>query len=231
MPEIEERIRIHREAELRPVTRAEGDEAQAITELDIVVATSAPVRVYGVDEVLPMTNKACDLSRFRAGRAPFLADHRNSVHSILGRITKPRFENGERLVATVELADTEQARAYASLVAQGMAGSISVGFSVERWKRTDTDEAPVYTAVRWTPLEASAVAVPADNDAKITGSREIRWRTEMPNETQEPAAEQQSTQRESTATMGDQETRIANSRAAPEAVSYTHLTLPTTPYV
>ena len=62
--EIDERVRITREAEFVPVARAEGDEEKAITELDIVVATSAPVRVWGADEVLPMTNKACDLSRF-----------------------------------------------------------------------------------------------------------------------------------------------------------------------
>ena len=184
--EIDERIRITREAEVLPVTRAEGDEEQGITELDIVVATSAPVRVYGADEVLPMNNKACDLSRFRAGRAPFLANHSNNIEAILGKITKPRFEDGERLVATVKLADTEQARAYADLVSQGMAGSISVGFSVERWKRTDNgseDKPAVYTATRWTPLEASAVAVPADNDAKITDSRAINRRLDMATET------------------------------------------------
>ena len=116
----------------------------------------------------------------------FLANHSNSIDSILGRITKPRFEDNERLVATVELADTEQARAYADLVAQGMSGSISVGFSVERWKRTkdgSEDSPAVYTAVRWTPLEASAVAVPADNDAKITSSRTIERRLEMSGET------------------------------------------------
>ena len=168
-------------------TRAEGE---SIRELDIVVATSTPVRVWGADEILKMSNTACDLARFRSGRAPFLADHRNSIESILGRITKPRFENGERLIATVELADTEQARAYAELVSQGMSSSISVGFSVEKWKREDGDDdkPPTYTALRWTPLEASAVAVPADAGASVTDSRTIRRRVDdMADENQTEA--------------------------------------------
>ena len=159
---IDDRTRITRASEIVPYTRAEGDADEPLREIEIIVATDAPVRVWGVDEILPMHNKACDLARFRGGKAPFLADHRNSIESILGRITKPRFSEG-KLLATVELADTDSAKRFGELVKQGMANNISVGYDVEKWSRKEADDengVPTYTAKRWQPVEASAVAVP-----------------------------------------------------------------------
>ena len=57
-------------------------------------------------------------------------------------------------------------------------------------------------------LEASAVAVPADNDAKITDSRSINRRLEMSGETGDAQAAPQGN---ATATMGDVQVRSAPS--------------------
>ena len=171
-PQVDRRERIRREGTV--AVRAADDAEDLPTRLEVTVATSDPVRVWGFDEVLSMAKSAVNLARLR-NRAPFLLDHANRVESIVGVIENPRI-NGDRLVADVRLAETRQAQDYAALVKQGMAGKVSVGFSVERWKLTrpaDKDKGVVaeYTATRWAPHEVSAVAVPADDRAAVEGYR------------------------------------------------------------
>ena len=201
------RKRIVREATIR----AEGDGDDLPTRLTITVSTENPVRVWGVDEVLSHKRDAVDLSRFKAG-APFLADHDNSIRSILGRIEKPRIKDRE-LLADVVLADTEAARTYAALVRDDMSSKISVGFRVETWKKTregDPDEGIVReeTAIRWMPLEASAVAVPADFDAEI---KEFRYADEPPK-----GADKRATEMAEETTTAEEETTAAETQPAPQ---------------
>ena len=164
------RVRVVREGRIRADDGGDGDDLP--TRLTMVVATDAPVRFYGIDEVLGMKRDECDLGRF-ANSAPFLRDHSNRIESILGVIEKAKIaklDEGRGLVAEVRLADTDEARAYAKLVRDGMAGKISVGFTVRKWEREregTEHEPPLYRAVSWEPQEASAVAVPADDGAKV----------------------------------------------------------------
>ena len=173
---VDQRRIIRREVSIRA---AGQDDAEIPTRLELTVATSDPVRVWGEDEVLSMHADAVDMSRL-ANNAPFLANHANDIWEILGRLEDPRLD-GERLVASVKLADIKPARAYAQLVAQGMANKASVGFRVERWEQTREEgdgEVAEWTATRWTPFEASAVAVPADDGAGVDHHhRTIRRRT------------------------------------------------------
>ena len=189
MPDsIDDRSRIVREASVRLV-RAEGEgEEGGPTRLEITAATNAPVRInfFGLqfDEVLSMSGRAVDLGRLR-NNAHFLADHSNRIESILGLITGARVVDNERLVVNVELADTKPARAYARLLQQGMARKVSIGFSVDRWKRTreaDKEAGVVaeFTAMRWQPHEVSAVAVAADDGARVENVRAQHIGAEMP---------------------------------------------------
>ena len=169
------------------VVRAKDDE-DAPKRLSIVAATDKPVRVWGADEVLSMKRGAVDLTRLR-NSAPFLADHKNSIDSILGRIDSAKVEGGE-LRVEVELARTERADAFADLVEQGMAGKISVGYTIESMERTresSDDEVAEYTATRWTPHEVSMVAVPADDAAAV---QRIRKRFTSENKEAAMPAEQ-----------------------------------------
>lgn len=203
MPEkerVETRTLIKRNGEVS-LRQADGDDDKP-KRLDIVIATGEPVRVWGADEVLSMKRDAVDLSRLR-NDAPFLLDHNNSVESIIGRIEKPAVKD-KQLRAEVVLADTPKADEYRALLEQGMTSKISVGFRVEQWERTreaTEEEVSEYTATRWTPLEASAVAVPADDGARVTGVRVQRLTEEstMADETK-PAEDQASA---ATPTSGD----------------------------
>ena len=172
------------EAIARVMTRAEGDGDDSPTRLEIVAATDAPYRIWGVDEVLKMTKAAVDLTRLR-NDAPFLADHWNSIDSILGRVEKPSVGNGELRVEVV-LDDSDKAKEYARKVQAGMAGKISIGYRVEQWKQTrksSDEEVAEFTATRWQPLEVSAVAVPADDAASVTGKRSYDMSDEVKTET------------------------------------------------
>lgn len=168
--EVDDRSRIKRGGVVEVVRAEEGEDEGKPKRLRVVAATGDPVRVCGADEVLEMTSGAVDMARLR-NNAPFLADHRNSIDSILGRVEKPRLEN-RQLVVDVVLKDSARAREYARDVEDGMAGKVSIGFTVERWKRTrkaDEEEGVVaeYTAMQWSPMEISAVAVPADDGAGV----------------------------------------------------------------
>ena len=186
----------YRNASVQLATRAEGDD-DAPTRLTATLATGDPVRVHSFwgdsfDEVLKMTRGAVNLSRLR-NEAPFLANHNNDVNDIMGRIEKPRLEDGQ-LRADIELFDTPQSRAYADLLSQGLRGKISIGFSIEKSKMTrkaTDDEVAEVTVERWTPMEASAVAVPADDGARVTAYRSFFDPTERSKAMPDPVVEPQ----------------------------------------
>ena len=170
------------EASARILSRAKGEDDDAPTRLEIVAATDAPYRIWGIDEVLKMTRNAVDLTRLK-NDAPFLADHLNSIDSILGRVEKPSVGNGQLRVEVV-LDSSDRAQEYARKVEAGMAGKVSIGYRVEKWEQTrkpTDEEVGEYTATRWQPLEVSAVAVPADDAASVTGKRSYA----MPDEAKE----------------------------------------------
>ena len=54
-----------------------------------------------------------------------------------------------------------------NLVAQGIIRNISVGYTVEKYEVYQEDDRQIYRAVEWTPLELSAVTVPADAKANV----------------------------------------------------------------
>lgn len=163
----------YREARIQIMERAEGEDDDAPTRLEAVLATDKPIRIWrGMEEKLSMKRDAVNLDRLR-NDAPFLSNHKNDWREILGRIEKPRVSKGE-LRAEIVLDDTEDAKAYGAKVKRGFASKISIGFTVERDEQTRgyTEEEPaLWTITNWTPQEASAVAVPADDNAVVTGYR------------------------------------------------------------
>ena len=187
-PAMEPRTNTGRlEARAAVIPRKEGDDDAPIR-LEIVAATDDPYRIWGVDEVLKMTKAAVDLTRLR-NDAPFLADHSNSIDSILGRVEKPSVGNGQLRVEVV-LDDSAAAKEYGRKVSAGMAGKISIGYRVEEWKQTrkaTEEQVPEYTAVKWQPLEVSAVAVPADDAASVTGKRSYDMSGEVETKGTQPA--------------------------------------------
>lgn len=170
------------------VERVKGDD-EAVR-LKLSFASETPYERWFGLEVLGLGRGEYDFGRLKNG-APFLADHRNAMDSILGVVEDARVREG-KAYATVRLADTPKAQEYLKLLDAGMGEKISVGYMVnkfEKGEKPDKEGRTTYRAVKWEPYEVSAVAVAADDGvgvgrSLITEADGLAQRSmEMPNET------------------------------------------------
>ncbi len=139
-------------------------------EAEVVITTSAPVRRWGMIEILSMKANAVDLSRVGLGQVKLLDSHETgSVESVLGVLVSARID-GERLLGVVRFGETEEAAEAAAMVARGEITGISCGYRVNEWERTAFDQetdVETWTATRWELFEVSLVSVPADKFAGV----------------------------------------------------------------
>ncbi len=118
---------------------------------------------------LEMTEKAVNLSRLNAG-APFLNSHSSwGVDSVLGVIQNAEIRN-KKGIATVRLSDEPEDASIVNKIKSGIIRNVSVGFTIEKLVEQEPDKKTglkVFRAMNWTPLEISAVAIPADAKAQF----------------------------------------------------------------
>jgi hypothetical protein len=152
-----------RRAALEPRT---ADEAART--VDVIWTTGAAVRrrdgagIY--EERLSLDPMHVDLSRFIG--APVLDAHRQeTIDQVLGVVTAAQVKGVGR--ATVKL--SERAEPVWRDIRAGILRHVSVGYSVQAWRDSQENGIRVRTAMKWTPLELSFVAVPADAGAMTRG--------------------------------------------------------------
>ncbi len=153
-----------RRASLEPTT---VDEAQRT--IEVVWSTGAAVRrrdTAGLyEERLSLDPSSVDLTRFIG--APVLNAHRqDSLDNVLGVVTAASVD-GVVGRGTVQL--SERAEPIWKDIRAGILRHVSVGYRVQTWTDGTERGMRVRTAVRWTPLELSFVAVPADAGATVRG--------------------------------------------------------------
>lgn len=146
-------------------------------EFEFVLATEAPCRsyryagwdYYEVDEVLPMRGLQ-DIDKLVG--APILNSHsRWSLRDVIGVITSARIE-GRKLVCTGRLSSRDEIEDIRRDVEEGILTNMSVGFErIAETEKTREGEKPLVTVDKWRAIEASIVAVPADNNASIRGEQ------------------------------------------------------------
>ncbi|MEX0645598.1 MAG: prohead protease/major capsid protein fusion protein [Parvularculaceae bacterium] len=131
--------------------------------VDAIVATENIVPRFDGGEQLKMSG--ADLARFIRG--PVLDGHRQASHrDQLGVIEEARVE-GKQLRARLRFFKGPAGDEILGKIQDGFRG-VSVGFSVEEWRdATDEKGRRVRVATRWTPVEISLVAIPADPAAQI----------------------------------------------------------------
>jgi HK97 family phage prohead protease len=139
--------------------------------VDIVWSTGADVLREDYDgpfiERLSMEPSAVDLSRLNAG-APMLDTHAaDCLGSVIGVVVSgsARIEDGKGL-ATVKLSSASSDADSISKIREGVIKNISVGYWIERSERQEGNP-PIVFVDKWTPLEVSAVPIPADAGAQI----------------------------------------------------------------
>ncbi len=151
--------------------RPESVDPEART-FEVLFTTGAAVKRWSwsdgeVTESLEVSPQAMDMTRLLAG-APFLNSHSSyDLESILGVVEGVRID-GAAAFATIRMSDREEVASIWSDIRSGIIRNVSVGYSVERYEVTREDgKRPHYRAVAWTPMEISAVAIPADAGAQI----------------------------------------------------------------
>ena len=135
---------------------------QSRRKITAVLATEYPVQRSNGNEVLEISPKAVDLERFPL---PVLRSH-NSDELPVGKAINPRFDE-RKLIADIELSESEEAEAIYRDLKTGIINSLSVGYKVSVTEETQDG----YRATAWEPYEVSLVAVPADPKSKIISVR------------------------------------------------------------
>lgn len=142
----------------------------AARSVSISFSSENPVTRWDETEILLHTSEAVNFERLEAGLVCALFNH--DTKEILGKIVNPAIDDVNKKCTADIIFDTdEDSEKIFQKVANGTLKGISVGYSVQIWEEvasgsTSTDGrfvGPCYIATRWTPLEISLVAVPADS--------------------------------------------------------------------
>lgn len=164
---------------VRNVTRAapaEGDNTAAPSaHFELVFAAGAPVRRYDWNngryylEQLEVTPEAINLDRLERG-APLLNSHyAYSLEDQIGVCDQPSIEGGIGIVQS-QLSRRESVRGIVQDLEDRVIRNVSVGYArdaIEMVAPSNETGMWIYRITRWTPMEVSLVAIPADMDCQV----------------------------------------------------------------
>jgi HK97 family phage major capsid protein/HK97 family phage prohead protease len=154
-------------------TRASAQERR----VEAILSSTNPVARWDHDQVLLHSPEAVDLHRLIDGGLPLLFSH--DPYQIIGRAENVRVYEGT-LRANLRFSTSAKGEEVWQDVLDGIATGISIGFNVT--SSEFNEDSQVQTITRWTPLEASVVAMPADMTARIERSLELGVYRERPAE-------------------------------------------------
>lgn len=145
----------------RTFTVERMDEGEDKVVYQASLSSELPVRRYFGSEILVHDADAINMERAKDGLS-LLLNHDVDQH--LGRVSNIRIE-GDRLRGDIEFDTADpDAEKWQGKVDRGMVKDISIRYSIDDYEIIERkDEEPEYRITRWTPLEASAVTVPADH--------------------------------------------------------------------
>ena len=130
-------------------------------------SSEAVVKRWFGDEILDHSTKSVDMSRIKAGAA-VLMEHDTRMRCGItegGEVTEKRTGEAEVRFSRTPIGDQCMAE-----VEDGTLRWLSVGYRVDKFE-VDEDEEE-YRAIRWTPMEISFVAIPADPSARVLRSNQ-----------------------------------------------------------
>lgn len=153
------------------IHRAGAMETEVVDErrVQMSISSEMPVeRSFGA-EVLDHNSESIDLSFLNSGRAPLLLDHDPSQQ--IGVIESVNLDSSaRRLRATVRFSKGALAQEVYSDVADNIRGNVSIGYSIN--KMVKDQDGRTYRAMKWRPMEASIVSIPADTSVGVGRSYE-----------------------------------------------------------
>jgi HK97 family phage major capsid protein/HK97 family phage prohead protease len=135
--------------------------------VDLSFSSEEPYqRWFGV-EILGHGQGEVDLSFIGSGRAPLLVGHRTD--DIVGVIESASIGADRKGRAVARFGRSSRAEEIFADVKDGIRQNVSVGYQVKKMRLEEDDEetGPTYRAILWKPLEASIVAIPADESVGV----------------------------------------------------------------
>lgn len=167
-----------------------SNDMEAVIEDDrrvrMAISSETPVeRSYGA-EVLDHSDESIDLSFLNSGRAPLLLDH--DPEKQIGVIESVSLDGSARkLRATVRFGKSALASEVYGDVTDNIRGNVSIGYSIRKMVK-DAD-GRTYRAVKWQPMEASIVSIPADVTVGVGRSQASEASTQPESITETPTKE------------------------------------------
>ena len=155
------------------MTRAQEDQRT----VEAILSSSSPVGRRTYDQVLRHSEDSVDLHRLVDGGLPLLFSH--DPGQIIGRAENIRVYDGA-LRSRLRFSKSAKGEEVWQDVVDGIATGISIGFNISEYVFDESGD--TQTVTRWTPLEASVVAMPADINARIERSLELGLFTQRPAE-------------------------------------------------
>lgn len=155
------------------MTRAQEDQRT----VEAILSSSSPVGRRTYDQVLRHSEDSVDLHRLVDGGLPLLFSH--DPGQISGRAENIRVYDGA-LRSRLRFSKSAKGEEVWQDVVDGIATGISIGFNISEYVFDESGD--TQTVTRWTPLEASVVAMPADINARIERSLELGLFTQRPAE-------------------------------------------------
>jgi hypothetical protein len=161
-----------------PAVAAASWNAQART-FEAVLSTGAAVERQDArgayDELLDLSGASLP------ERIPLLDSHaRDSVDRVLGSVAGMRVVNGELVGTTTLSRHNPQAQRIANEISDGARFGLSVGYRVRTWRDGTANGRRTRTAAAWDVLEASLVAVSADDRAGMREEQDMTHRNTTP---------------------------------------------------
>lgn len=133
--------------------------------VELAFSSTAPVRRFGIDEVLSHNPGACDLSRLNDG-ANLLFNH--DADCVLGVVESASIDADGVGRAVVRFGNSEEANEKWQDVQDKILTKVSVGYRIMEVKLTEeTEGVDTYTVTNWQPYEISLVSIPADASVGI----------------------------------------------------------------
>jgi len=148
--------------------------------VEIAFSSESPVGRWFGTEILGHAANEVNLDWLSGGTAPLLVDH--NTRQQVGVVEKAWIGNDRIGRALVRYGNSPLADQEFKDVAEGIRSNISVGYQIDELQLVEAQGEPnesaedTYRAVKWTPLEISTVAIPADMSVGVGREGEVEMR-------------------------------------------------------
>ena len=143
------------------IERLEDTRAEKDDRIPISISSERPVRRWFGKEILGHTAAEIDFEYARDNGLVLLMGHRTQKH--IGRVDDIALGGDGKMRGLMRFGSSKKAKEYRQDVVDKVLTDISVGYRIDELKLIEEGkDEDTYRAVRWTPMEVSLVAVPAD---------------------------------------------------------------------